>query len=261
MVMMMTETSDTELERTVKVLWNLDGRGTRGPAPTLNRADIVEAAVAVADAGGFDALSMRSVAAHLGAGTMSLYRHVPGKAELIALMVDYVSAELVLPDPDKPWRTELDTLAREEWRLVHRHPWLATAPQNRTVPGPNSMRHYEAGLAVLLAAGLAPVESAHVMSALYTFVAGAAQVSLQEAVSVADSGMEIGQWYERQMAMLGEHFSAEKFPAITHVHIDDGAQLDTGSQQAFTDSFEYGLALLLDGVASRVADSGGPGSP
>ena len=81
--------------RSIELLWGIGGRGSRGPKPGMSARQIAAAAVEIADAEGLDAVSMRRVADHLGTGAMSLYRYIPGKAELLDLMVDQVSAEAV----------------------------------------------------------------------------------------------------------------------------------------------------------------------
>src|SRR5688572_6354769 len=109
----MTERSATDaagaLVRSQELLWGGLERGSRGPKPGLTLEKIVDTAIRVADADGIDAVSMRRLARELGVGTMSLYRYVPGKEELLALMLDRVSADTVLrPDDGPNWRTALE---------------------------------------------------------------------------------------------------------------------------------------------------------
>src|SRR5690242_14715389 len=102
------------------------GRGARrGPRPRLTVDEIARAAIAVADGKGLSSLSMRRLADDLGVTAMSLYTYVPGKAELLDVMLDAVYAETARPD-DVPggWRERLRLIARENWKLYHRHPWM-----------------------------------------------------------------------------------------------------------------------------------------
>src|SRR3712207_7579838 len=111
--------------RTIELLWGTRPRAARGPKPGLTIDRIVAAAIAIADADGLDGLSMRRVAGHLGVGAMSLYRYLPGRAELLDLMVDRVCGETDRPhDLPAGWRPRLEHVAQENRRLYERHPWL-----------------------------------------------------------------------------------------------------------------------------------------
>src|SRR5437016_6689746 len=111
-------------------------RPARGPQPSHSRDEIAAAAVAIADAEGIEAVSMRRVAAEIGAGTMSLYRYVPRKEDLVDLMIDQVSAEQLAPDPTGDVRADLVEAARRQRALIHRHPWLVQALRTTPSPGP-----------------------------------------------------------------------------------------------------------------------------
>src|SRR5690606_22806525 len=103
------------------------GDHRRGAASELTRERIVRTAIDIADAEGLSALSMRRVAGEPGVATMSLYRYVPGKDELITLMADEVFGEPELPEVPPPgWRAQLEVAARAQWALYRRHPWLAS---------------------------------------------------------------------------------------------------------------------------------------
>src|SRR5688572_11023766 len=124
---MSSEPSPVEqVRRSIELLWGEGARPTRGPKPSLTLDQIVQVAIAVADRDGIDGLSMRRVATQLGVGTMSLYRYVPGKAELLALMLDRVSdpAEDVERARDLDWRGVVEVAARGSYRLYLTHPWL-----------------------------------------------------------------------------------------------------------------------------------------
>src|SRR3954470_17648967 len=118
----------------------------RGRRPRHAPAEIVAAAVALADADGLDAVSMRAVAARLGAGAMSLYTYVPDKDALVAAMLETVSGEERLsrdpPPPSAPsgdCRPALSLLARQQRALLHRHPWVVDALSHRQPLGPNTL--------------------------------------------------------------------------------------------------------------------------
>ncbi|MCC3773914.1 GntR family transcriptional regulator [Streptomyces sp. UNOB3_S3] len=187
----------------------------REPAPALTRNRVVRVAIAVADAGGTGALSMRAVAAELGVGTMVLYRHVPGKDELVTLMADTVFGEARVPAyaPDG-WRARLEVSARVQWALYRRHPWLAKSVSTTgLLLSPNALGLLEWTVAPAVERGLGAAESLRTAVTLAAFVRGIA-VDLEEAVD-------------------------ERFLGI-------GLGLDA--------VLEFGLARLLDGLAPRMPE-------
>ena len=113
-------------DRSVRLLWEPPVEPTRGPKAALSLSRVVEAAIKVADAEGLDALTMRRVAETLGFTTMSLYRHVPGKDELLDLMVDAVWGETE-PPRGRPGGQGLEFFARQMWAMYRAHPWIAAA--------------------------------------------------------------------------------------------------------------------------------------
>ncbi len=249
MVITISPPTDKAFVSTLRALWNVDSRGNRGPAATLSRTDIVEAAIAVADEQGYEALSMRSVATKLGAGTMSLYRHVANRAELVTLMVDHVTAECGDLDPEQTWREQMRQVAWSEWRLWHAHPWMSAAPLSRTAPGPNSARRYDSALAAGLSAGLSPKQAFFGISALLHYVFGAARAALEEAQAVSETGLGIGQWYQAQMDALGDVFSFADYPAMGAVH---GSEAGIPGDQEYAVTFTAGLETLLDGIEAQL---------
>ena len=139
---MRTSIAELKREGLVRVLPGVGtvvAGGVREPEPDLGRGRILRAAVRIADAEGLDALSMRRVAAELGTGAMSLYRHVPGKEELLLLMRDAAFGEFPLPPvPPRGWRAQLEVSSRSLWALYRRHPWVArTTSLTRPYAGPN----------------------------------------------------------------------------------------------------------------------------
>src|SRR6266498_3182865 len=120
-------------------------RGTRrGPAPDLTQ--IVPAAVAIGDAEGIEAVSMRRVAAALRSGTASLYRSIDGREELLDLMVDAVFGDDPHPPLSGSWRVDLTAFARQLRVLLRRHPWLGPQITGRPTLGPHALCHYEFAL-------------------------------------------------------------------------------------------------------------------
>src|SRR3569833_1955151 len=103
---------------------NDGGPPRRGPKPKLTTADVVRTAIALADADTIDAVTIRRVAEQLGGSPMSLYTYVPGRAELLDLMIDHAHGELPAPDTALGWREALAAIADAQWALFHRPPWL-----------------------------------------------------------------------------------------------------------------------------------------
>ncbi|GHC60285.1 TetR/AcrR family transcriptional regulator [Streptomyces cinnamoneus] len=154
-------------------LWLTSDRPRRGRKPAFSRESITAAAVALADAEGLDAVTMRRVASEVGAGVMSLYSYAPDKATLIELMVDHVSGELpVSGAPTGDWRADLKAIAHLQRALMLRHPWLPAALSTRRSLGPHTLAFLERALAALRPTGLDGAAKLEVFAQLTGFVAG-----------------------------------------------------------------------------------------
>jgi AcrR family transcriptional regulator len=159
----------------------------------------VTAGIEIADAEGLEALSMRRVAEALGVGTMSLYRYVPGKAELLDLMLDRISA----PDPSvdglgADWRSAIEVLGRGMWRLYLRHPWLPFVDQTRPLLGPNSLDGFELALQGLDDCGLTDREKVNAISLLEAFASSAARAHNNVVMAEQRTGMSIEEFWAAQ---------------------------------------------------------------
>jgi AcrR family transcriptional regulator len=152
----------------------------RGPKPKLSVDQITRVAIGLADAEGLAAVSMRRVGDLLGASGMSLYTYLPGKAELLDLMVDTVYAEVVTPDDEQAgWRARLEAVARRNWDLYLRHPWLLQVAPNRPVTGPHTMTKYEHELRAVAGSGLTDAETDLVIGVLTNYVHGSVRSTLE----------------------------------------------------------------------------------
>ncbi|MEV6153557.1 GntR family transcriptional regulator [Nonomuraea sp. NPDC052129] len=208
------------------------------------RERMVRTAIAIADAQGFDAVSIRGVATALGIPTMSLYGLVRGKEELAALMADTAFGELELPAmPPASWRTRLELAARLQWRLYLRHPWLPrlvslTHPQ----PTPNMLRYGDWGMGVVRELGIDPDTGRFVWWAVTNYVRGTATNLEPQAESERHTGLSAGEWYSAHMPRFRAALPSSGLPARV---------APAGDQSAFDLAafFENGLQLLLDGVA------------
>jgi AcrR family transcriptional regulator len=213
-------------------------------ADQLTRERIVLAALATADAEGLTALSMRRVASTLDNSTMSLYRHVRNKDQLLLLMADRVFMEYPLPAAGPDWRSSLEALCRLQWRAYHRHPWVAHyVSMTRPQLIPRAMAHTERAMSVLKAAGLDVNDRLHAAVMLANYVRGTA-VSLEpEALAEQDTGMTNDEWMNTQNDVMAKIIASGQFPAFAEMATDGEVQLTLDSL------FEFGLARLLDGLA------------
>ncbi len=143
--------------------------GTRG---RLNRERVLRAAVAVADAGGIESLTMRKLGVELGVEAMSLYNHVANKVDLLDGMIDCVFEEIELPTDGTDWRSAMRRRAISAREVLSRHPWATGLMESRTTPGPTTLRHHDTVIGVLRAAGFSIEMVAHAYSLLDSYIYG-----------------------------------------------------------------------------------------
>ncbi|MGW3571435.1 TetR/AcrR family transcriptional regulator [Streptomyces sp. NPDC000941] len=236
-----------DISRSLELLWGTGERPSRGPKPGLTLQRIVTAAVAVADAEGLAAVSMRRLSAELGTGTMSLYRYVPGKAELLDLMLDQVQS--FDPDahtPDLGWRETLEMVARGFWQLYERHPWLLQVDQSRPILGPNAMAGLEFALRGLDGLGLTDRERVHVIVTVEGFATGVARTQLNSATAEKRTGVSDEEFWKAHAPAMEQALASGRFPM--QAALDEDTFMGRGE-----DIFEFGLGSLLDGIGAFIA--------
>lgn len=252
--------------RSMPLLWRREiplegaaGQARRGPRAALSVDSVVEAAIALADAEGLAALSMRKVSEKLGVGAMSLYTYVPGKAELVDLMFDAVLTETYGPGglasgpwpAEMGWRDRVAQVAQDAWDTYVRHPWALRVAAWRPPMGPGVLDKYEHELSAVDGIGLDEVQ----MDAVVTLVNGLVDTTvggLIEKVEVQQaSGITEQQWWDATAPFLEQVFDAERFPVGARV----GPVVGEALQAAYDPerSFAFGLARLLDGVEALIA--------
>lgn len=245
--------------RSMELLWGRTAAGARGPKQGTDLESVVQAAIEIADADGLDAVSMRRVAERLGLGTMSLYTYVPGKGELLDLMLDTVHGELLAePMPaGVSARETLETVARRAWDFHHRHPWTLYIATGRSVLGPNEIAVYESSLAAAAGLGLAAREIVAVIDVLSMFVRGAARDAVEAADAERVTGMSEMEWWTARDAILTEKMGAGDYPTLGRLEAEGAFAVpdDTANYNLrfILDDFEFGLQRLLDGIEARVA--------
>ncbi|MER7760551.1 TetR/AcrR family transcriptional regulator C-terminal domain-containing protein [Streptomyces sp. NPDC097619] len=188
-------------------LWLRTDRPRKGRKPAHSRETITAAAVALADAEGLEAVTIRRVAAAVGAGAMSLYSYAPDKETLLELMVDHVTGELPTAHaPTGDWRADLKEIARLQRAHMLRHPWLPAALTVRRTPGPHTLAFLERALAVLRPTGLDGAAKLEVFAQLTAFVAGHVGHEIaQAAVSAAPERAAAELRYLTAVAGDGRH--------------------------------------------------------
>ncbi|MGW7579324.1 TetR/AcrR family transcriptional regulator C-terminal domain-containing protein [Streptomyces sp. NPDC054765] len=170
-------------------LWLSPRRPGRGRKPAFSRKAITAAAVALADAEGLEAVTMRRVATEVGAGVMSLYSYARDKETLLELMVDHVSAELPTADPlSGEWRTDLKAVGHLQRALMLRHPWLPAALSTRRSLGPHALAFLERALAALRPTRLDGAAKLEVFSLLTGFVAGHVGYEITQSAAAGSPG-------------------------------------------------------------------------
>jgi AcrR family transcriptional regulator len=212
--------------RAAELTWNEPEPRAQG---ALTRSAVVRAAIAIADTDGLDAVSIRRVAAQLGARPMSLYTHIASKDDLLDLMANDVIAEVLVPEPlPEHWREALAGIARHSYAAYIAHPWVLEAFSRRPRIGPNVLRHAE--------------QSATAVAGLELDARGARTV-----LGIVDD-YTIG--HAIRAISLGDHIP--QLPDIDPAEFPQLARVPLAAQP-LEDTFEIGLEVLLDGVERRFA--------
>jgi AcrR family transcriptional regulator len=232
------------------VIWARPERPLRGPQPAHSRSEIVAAAIRVADTEGVGAVSMRRVAAEVGAGTMSLYRYVARKDDLLELMVDAVLGELDLPDrPSGDWRADLRLQARRGRAVSLRHPWLSELSAGRPPLGPNSLRAVEFALGAVAELGLDIDAMLRLTGILTAFVRGFVLAELAEQEASRRTGMDVNRWRATRAPYVRSLIATGRYPMFSRAVLD-GTDLDPDT------GFELALGKVLDGLAAGFSPAG-----
>jgi DNA-binding transcriptional regulator YhcF (GntR family) len=226
------------------------GREHRGGQRGLTREQLVRTAMAIADAEGLGALSMRGVAARLGVAAMAPYRYVRGKDELVLLMADAAFGERGYPaKPSGSWRERLTLGGRTLWSLFRRHPWLAQlGPITRPLPLRNLAMHGEWALSALSELGVDAATLCDLHVLFFSHVQGMAVHLEREQNALASSGLTEEDWMDHQASAVAA--MATGHPTFARMLAD---LTETGYDLVLDDIFELGMRALLDGLALRFA--------
>ena len=240
-------TPEIELPRGVALAWGVAAHPQRGPKRELSIEGIVDAAVAIADEKGLGAVSMSSVAAALGFTTMSLYRYVSAKEDLLLLMQDQaIGLPSRAPLDAAGWRDGLTTVYREMVEIYTAHPWVLDIDITGLPSTPNNLVWVDYGLAALRDTPLSHQERLAVVLALTGSARWESYINRGYDARAAQTGVSPT---ERDLAdahILSTLVTAEQFPYLHEA-------IQAGVFTADDNPFEYGLSRLLDGVEQRVA--------
>ncbi len=206
----------------------------------LSRERVLDGGVALADRIGVMSFTIRKLADELGTRPMTIYHHVDGKDAILDGMIDRVFAAIDLPPDDQPWKDAVRARCVSARSVLARHPWATPLMESRSSPGPETLAHHDAMLGTFRRGGLSLPLTAHAYAILDSYVYGFA---LQEATLVVEADVDLVDLAEGMLAALAEYPHMAEFTT--------GHVLQPGYD--FTSSFEFGLDLLLDGLAEAAA--------
>ncbi|MEU4063324.1 TetR/AcrR family transcriptional regulator C-terminal domain-containing protein [Streptomyces wedmorensis] len=227
-----------DVKASFALLWGEQEPPSRGPKPSLSATRIAEVAIGIADTEGLDGVSLARVAKEFGVTAMALYRYVPGKAELLDLMVDLaIGPPAEVGDTPGGWRPQLTEWARQCLAMYRRHPWiLAATGTRRQIMGPHQLGWLEAALAALAGSGLTPAQRHDT----FLLLAGHVRTVAQQYVDHDDAASD--EWARLTAQALERH--EQRFPALTQA-IAAGAFAPRKASP-----LDFGLERILDGVAA-----------
>jgi AcrR family transcriptional regulator len=220
---------------------------------TLTRERIILATIDLLDDEGLEGLNMRALGKRLGSTTTAVYWHLSGKDELVALAGDHVWTEIVLADPDpSDWRAAAASMARGLFAMISLHPWLVQALGSHVVYGPGKARYDDRSLAIYEAAGFAGESADRAEATIVTFVLGSALSS----AAVASVRRKLGRGGGGEQDAIDNMMArardvASEFPRLRSRLETPSAEHGVGPE----DSFEFGLAVILDGFEEQLRSS------
>jgi AcrR family transcriptional regulator len=233
----------------IAAAWGVKAPAGKGPKPGLTLERIVDAAVAIADAEGLDAVSMNRVAKELRTGAMSLYRYVESKHELLGLMVDAVIGEVPPTPATGGWRARLERWARATVGAMREHPWAVNAPVAGPPLAPRQVAWFEDALAALDGTGLTEAEKPSVVLLLSGYVTYHVLVMNQVRASFFTGAEDPSATMRRYSETLRALADPARFPALTAV-LAAGVfeRADPPDEE-----FAFGLERVLDGIEALIS--------
>ena len=245
----------SRMARDVELLWGLDSPpARRGPKPRLSRDAVVRAAIEVADAEGIEAVSMQRVAKELGYSTMSLYRHVDSKEDLLVLMLD-AATDRVPPGPreDGDWRAGLEEWCQRILEMYRARPWAVYIAFNGPPSGPSGLRWMEAGLRELVAAGLEVGEALQMLTLVSAVMRETVRLEAEMLRAAASTGSTLAETERDYSLGLRRVVGAEEFPTVARMLRERVLEEDVGVQDPErmggpAEELDFGIRRVLDGI-------------
>lgn len=249
-------TGSGEPSQTLALLWGVPTaeRRRKGPNRSLSVATIIDAALSLADEEGIIAVTMRGVAERVGLSAMSVYTYVPGKAELLDLMVDALYLRMPRPAWHRsPWRSRLTRVADDNRTLLAEHPWLTEiATLSRPPLGPGTLNKYEHELAAFDGTGLSDLDIDAALTYLLGFVQSHMRAAHDAQRATTDTAMSDQQWWDANESVLRNAFDPEAFPRATR--IGSAAGQAQGAAWSADSAWRFGLDRTLDGLSALIDD-------
>ncbi len=210
----------------------------------LNRQRVLDAAMRLADQGGIDALTMRNLGQELGVEAMALYYHFANKDEVVDGIVDRVHSEVEVPADAADWIDSMRRRAFSVRQALSRHPWAAVLMESRRNPGSASLRHHDAVLGLLRAAGFSVEMAAHAYSLLDSYIYGFAQQQASLPFEAGDAATVAQD--------LVRDFPVDAYPHLAEIVLHHV----TKPGYDYAREFEFGIDLILDGLERARVSAG-----
>jgi AcrR family transcriptional regulator len=226
------------------------GRGRAAPS----REEIVEAALALADSEGFEAVSMRRLAQRLRTGTMTLYSYVTDKDDLVQLMLDEAMSEQVVPGAlPTDWREAIKAIQRQTRAVFLAHPWLVQAMGSRVEGGPNTLRHVDQSLGALAPLDAPARRKLAILGALDDFTLGHAvrEIAMSQRMNAIERQPDREAWLKAMQAYADDMIASGDYPHLAELA---GAQpfAEANPIELSAELFEVGLDWMLAGIAASL---------
>ncbi len=203
----------------------------------LSRERVLRAAIALADRGGIESLTMRNLGEKLGVEAMSLYNHVANKDDILDGMVDIAFSEIDLPSPGTEWRATMRRRAISARQMLVRHPWAVGLMESRSTAGPATLRHHDFVIGTLRKAGFSIEMAAHAYALMDSYLYGFALQQVNLPPGARKQAPDAAQGFLRQ-------FRADEYPHLAEMVVEHAMK----PGYDYANEFEFGLDLILDGL-------------
>ncbi|MEO5866981.1 MAG: TetR/AcrR family transcriptional regulator [Sphingomonas sp.] len=229
-----------ELDATLRLLWFPAKAKKRGPKPSHSLEEVLDAAIGIADRDGLSAVSMQRLAQELGFTKMAIYRYVPSRSALIALMTDHAIGRPPATFNAETWRQRMEKWASAVLFTFLCHPWGIEATTGQRIPGPCEIAWVEAGLVILADIGL---DSASRLDVLAVITGHIRFTALQARGTGATIGLEAESNARMAHALGGRELEFPQFST---------ALLQTAAKRIKDDAMDFGLRCILDGIERQI---------